>query len=92
MMNSTDSHDRTVSHLGDGLRRSVLSGTRFETSIGNSLIKLNKPCLNFKNKRDYAQMIKEYHIVGVHLTATDTRKYTFPRQCMPPMYPLRELR
>ena len=69
-----------------------MSGTRFETSIGKSLIKSNKPCLNFKNQRDYAQMIAEYHTVGVHLTATDTRKrHTFPRQCMQPKYPLREL-
>ena len=81
-----------LNRLGDDLHRSILSGTRSETSIGKSLIKLNTPCLNFKNKRDYAQMIEEYHIVGVHLTATDTRKrHTFPRQCMPPMYPLREL-
>ena len=92
MMPSTDSL-LTANHLGDDLRRPRLSGTRFGTSIGKSLINESEPCLNFKDQRDYAQMIAEYHNVGVHLTATDTRKrHTFPRQCMPPKYPLRELR
>ena len=62
-----------------GFWRSILSGTRSETSIGKSLIKLKDHCLNFKSEDTQCKMITEYRFVEGQRMATDIRKrHTFP--------------